>query len=138
MSKSACPDWVLSDTCAVSRDTYNWILQSRQGDRWRAVGYYRTPELLLKSLHRQISRTMPANPDLLQHLETAYKAGERLSNQLSDHINTALGDMAKLSKIKGVSSGSPKRERHEANCFIFSLKSFVQSDFLLSSIKLKR
>ena len=106
MSKSRSPDWVLNDNWAVSRDTYNWILQSRQGDRWRAVSYYQTPELLLKSLHRQLSRTMPANPDLLQHLETAYKAGERLSDRLSDHIHARFGELAKFTPQQAVTNGA--------------------------------
>lgn len=96
MSKSAIPDWVLGDTWAVSRDKYNWVLQTRKGDRWRAVSYHPSPELLLKSLHRKISRTMPVDRDLLNHMKTAFKAGERLSDQLSNHINASLGSMAKL------------------------------------------
>ena len=102
MSKSRSPDWILSDEWAVSRDSYNWILQARKGDRWRAVSYNPTPELLLKSLHRQISSTMPANPDLLQHLEIAYKAGERLSDKLSTHISTRFGGLAKLTPQQAV------------------------------------
>jgi hypothetical protein len=96
MAKYKQPSWTLSDDWAVSGDPYNWILQARKGDRWRAVGYYRTPELLLKCLHRQVSRTMPADPDLLQHLETAYKAGERLSDRLSAHVKASFGGLDKL------------------------------------------
>ena len=102
MSKSAFPDWKLNHDFAVSRDTYNWILQSRQGDRWRAVSYYQTPELLLKSLHQQVLRTMPANPDLLNHLEIAYKVGETLSDRLSDHIHARFGGLAKLTPQQAV------------------------------------
>ena len=96
MNKSAKPCWTLNDDWGVTRDKHNWILQAYKGGRWRAVGYYRTPELLLKSLHRQISRTMPADPDLLQHLETAYKAGERLSDRLSAHVKASFGGLDKL------------------------------------------
>ena len=96
MSKTKQPDWTLNDDWAVSRDKHNWILQARTGGRWRSVSYYRTPEQLLKSLHRQISRTMPADPDLLKHLETAYKVGERLSDKLSIHIHASLGEFANL------------------------------------------
>ena len=39
---------------------------------------------------------MPANPDLLKHLGTAYEAGERLSDKLSVHINASLGQLANL------------------------------------------
>ena len=106
MSKSTSPDWVLNDDWAVSRDTYNWILQSSRGDRWRAVSYYQTPELLLKSLHQQISRTMPANPDLLNHLEIAYKVGETLSDRLSDHIHARFGGLAKLTPQHAVTNGA--------------------------------
>ena len=96
MNKSACPDWVLSDNWAVSCDRRNWILQAGNGGRWRTVGYYPTAELLLKSLYRKIARTMPVDSDLLDHLETAYKAGERLSDRLSNHIHASLRTMAKL------------------------------------------
>ena len=106
MSKSHSPYWVLSDEWGVSRNSYNWILQTRKGDRWRAVSYYPTPELLLKSLHRQISRTMPAKPDLLQHLEITFKAGERLTDKLSDHIHARFGGLAKLTPQQAVTNGA--------------------------------
>ncbi len=96
MSKSAFPTWVLSDEWAITRDKYNWILLRNGGSRPRSESFYPTPESLLKSLHRKISRTMPAETDLLDHLEVAYKAGERLSDRLSDHIHASLGTMARL------------------------------------------
>ena len=96
MSKSASPTWALSDEWAVTRDKYNWILLRTGGSRPRSDSFYPTPELLLKSLHRKISRAMPAKTDLLDHLEVAYKAGERLSDRLSDHIHASLGIVAKL------------------------------------------
>jgi hypothetical protein len=45
---------------------------------------------------------MPVDPDLLDHLETAYKAGERLADRLSDHIHASLGTMAKLTPQQAV------------------------------------
>ena len=96
MSKSAELRWVLNDDWAVSRDKYNWILLARKGNRWRPESYFRTPEQLLKSLHKHLLRTMPANQALLTHLETAYKAGERLSERLSLRIHNSLGKLAKL------------------------------------------
>ena len=96
MSKSAQTRWQLSEDWAVTRDRHNWILQAHKGGRWRSVSYYRTPELLLKSLHRQVSRTMPADPDLLKHLEAAYKAGERLSDRLSAHVKASFGGLENL------------------------------------------
>lgn len=96
MSKLTDADWVLSDDWAITRDKFNWILLKISGSRPRPESFYPTPELLLKSLHRKISRTMPVETDLLDHLEVAYKAGERLSDRLSNHIHASFGTMAKL------------------------------------------
>ena len=89
--------WPLSKDWNMTRDKHNWILQARKGNRWRADSYYRTPEQLLKSLHETISRTIPADPDLLRHLETAYKAGEALSDKLYAHVHATYGGLANLS-----------------------------------------
>lgn len=90
------PEWILSNEWAVSRDSYNWILKKPKGKGWRAVSFYPTPEMLLKQLHEKVSRTMPAETDLLMHIETAYKVGEALSSRLSEHIHATFGELATL------------------------------------------
>jgi len=96
MAKHTIPTWTLSENLAVTRDKYNWIVLRKSGDRWRRERFYPTPQLLLKSLHRQIARTMPAETDLLDHLETAYEVGEKLSDRLSAHVLASFGGLAKL------------------------------------------
>jgi hypothetical protein len=70
MSKSASPKWMLSDDWGVGTDRYNWILYHKGGNTWKPAGYYPSDELLLKSYYRQLTRTEPADPDLVRHLET--------------------------------------------------------------------
>ena len=96
MNKRTNPTWELTEDLAVTRDNHNWILVRKAGGRWRRERFYPTPQLLLKSLHQQIARTMPAETDLLEHLEVAYKTGERLSDKLSDHVLASFGELAKL------------------------------------------
>ena len=96
MSKRTSPEWMLDDTWAVSRDSLNWILQKRNGARWRTVGYYPTPELLLKSLYRKLARTELVKPDLIQHLETCLEVALGCSERFAEHIHTHLGLVAKL------------------------------------------
>ncbi len=97
MTRHTTPTWTLSEDIAITRDKHNWIVLRKSGGRWRSESFFRTPHLLLKNLHQQIARTTPANPDLLEHLEMAYKVGERLSDKLSTHILESFGDMADLS-----------------------------------------
>ena len=89
-------EWLLSEDWAVSRDAYNWCLMRPKGKGWQAVSFYPTPEMLLKRLHEKILRTIPFNPDLLEHLEVAYKVGERLSQRLSEQFHTHLGSALKM------------------------------------------
>jgi hypothetical protein len=96
MSKRTNPTWELTHDLAVTRDKHNWIVLRKSGGRWRGESFYPTPQMLLKDLHQQITRSMPAETDLLEHLETAYKTGERLSDKLSDHVLASFGELAKL------------------------------------------
>jgi len=86
MSKSGSPDWILTDEWAVSRNAYNWILMKPKGKRWRAVSFYPNPELLLKSLHRKILRTDPAQPDLAQHLKVCLNVAEACSDRFKAQL----------------------------------------------------
>ena len=72
--------WILSDKWAVSRDPYNWILLRKTGKSWKK-SYYASPEQLLKSLYRKITRTEPAQPDLLEHLEACLEVAQAFSRQ---------------------------------------------------------
>ena len=94
MTKSANPHWIFNDSWAVSTDTYNWILYQRSGKIWRAVGYYPSPEMMLKSLHRKITRIEPPQPTLEQHvihcLELAQAAADRFLSCLGTYPLPAL------------------------------------------------
>lgn len=89
MSKSVNPKWILNDDWAVSTDAFNWILYHRSGKAWRATGYYATPEMLLKSLFRKLTRTESPQPTLERHvkhcLERAQAAADCLFSQLATY-----------------------------------------------------
>ena len=89
MSKSGSPDWVLSDDWAISRNPFNWILMKPRKNGWRAVSYYPSPELLLKSLHRKILRSNHAQPDLEQHLKVCLRVAEACSERLKTQLEYA-------------------------------------------------
>jgi len=96
MSKPGSPDWILSDEWAVSRNPFNWILMKPKRNGWRAVSYYPSPGLLLKSLHRKILRTDPAQPNLVRHIKSCLSVAEVCSERFSEYIDTQLGDTQKM------------------------------------------
>ena len=76
MSNSATPEWMLSNDWGVGLDSYNWILYKRAGKTWQAKGFYPTPEMLLQSLHRKLTRTEPPQPTLEQHVKRCLEAAQ--------------------------------------------------------------
>ena len=88
MSKSATPKWILSPEWGVGIDKYNWILYRKNPKRWDAVGFYPSPELLLKSLYRKMLRTEPADSDLVRHVEAISRRVEGWAARLFEQINT--------------------------------------------------
>lgn len=69
MTKQAQPHWTLNDDWAIGTDSYNWKLYRRSGKGWRPIGYYPTPEMLLKSFHQKLTRVEPPQPTLEQYVE---------------------------------------------------------------------
>jgi hypothetical protein len=88
MSKSAKPKWILNDDWAVSTDTYNWVLYQRSGKSWRAIGYYPSPEMMLKSFHRKLTRKEPPQPTLEQHVEHCLKLTQAAADRFLSVLAT--------------------------------------------------
>ena len=86
MHKRVTPKWVLSPEWGVGIDPYNFILYRKVGKRWDAVGFYPSPELLLKSLYRKMLRTEPADPDLVRHVEANSKCVEGWAARLYEQL----------------------------------------------------
>ena len=86
MSKHAQPHWLLNNDWGVSTDTYNWILYRLSGTRWRPVGFYPSPKMMLKSFHRKLARTEPLQPTLEQHVEHCLG----LAQAAADHFLSCL------------------------------------------------
>ena len=87
MSKSASPKWILSPDWGVGTDPFNWILYRRRGKRWNAVGFYASPDLLLKSLYRKLTRTEPPDPDIVSHVEAISRRVQAAADRLSAELN---------------------------------------------------
>lgn len=72
----------------------SWILYQRSGKRWRPIGYYNSPEVLLKSFYRKLLRSEPPKSTLEQHiehcLEVAQAAADRLLRCLATHPQSVL------------------------------------------------
>ena len=88
MRKRVTPKWILSPEWGVGTDPYNFILYRKVGKRWDAVGFYPSPELLLKSLYRKMLRTEPADPDLVRHVDAISRRVEGWAARLFEQINT--------------------------------------------------
>jgi hypothetical protein len=69
MTKHTTPKWILSDDWGTDTDSFNWILYRKRGERWIAKSYYPSIESLLQSLYARLTRTDPADPDLVSHVE---------------------------------------------------------------------
>ena len=95
MSKCKQPQWMLNDHWAVSTDPYNWILYRLSGERWRPLGYYRTPELLLESLYRKLARTEPYQPTIEQHVEHCLRVAQAAADCLLECLATYPPDALK-------------------------------------------
>jgi hypothetical protein len=74
------PEWRLSEQWAIARDPYNWILLKKACKSWKK-SYYASAEQLLTALHRKFSRTGPAQPDLLKHLEACLEVAQAFSRR---------------------------------------------------------
>ena len=96
MAKRKQPQWILSDDWAVSTDPYNWILYRLSGNRWRPLGYYRTPELLLKSLHRKLLRIEPRQPTIEQHVEHSLRVVQAAAASFIECMATYPPEILKL------------------------------------------
>ena len=72
----SAPEWPLTEEWAIGRDTYNWTLYRKTGKRWAGKGYYASVEQLLAAFHRKLSRTMPAETELAQHIEVCLQVAE--------------------------------------------------------------
>jgi hypothetical protein len=82
------PHWILNEDWAISTDTYNWILYRLSGKGWRAVGYYPTPEMLLKSFHRKLTRSETNQPTLEQHVEHCLRVAQAASESFMKSLGT--------------------------------------------------
>ena len=87
MSKSASPKWLLSPEWGVGTDPCNWILYRRGSNRWNAVGFYPSPESLLKSLYNKLTRTEPADPDMVRHIEAISTRVQGWAAALSEQLD---------------------------------------------------
>ena len=88
MSKSATPKWILAPEWGVGTDSYNWILYRKVGKGWRAAGFYPSAESLLKSWYRKLTRTEPADTDLIRHVEAISRRVEDAAARLYEQIDT--------------------------------------------------
>jgi len=105
MSKSASAKWLLSPEWGVGTDPYNFIPYCRRGKRWDAVGFYPSPDLLLKSYYRKITRTEPAGPDLVRHVE----AISRRVQGWAARLNKQLIPCSQLGINQGLPEGRQQR-----------------------------
>ena len=80
------PEWLLTEEWAIGRDTFNWTLYRKTGKRWKPAGYYASIEQLLAAFHRKLSRTMPAETELTQHIEVCLEVAEAAFERVSELI----------------------------------------------------
>ena len=88
MKKNATPEWSLSEDWAVGRDSYNWILYHKSKKTWKAKGFYPSLQALLKSFYRKLTRTEPADSDLIMHVSRISRCVEAAAARLYEQIDT--------------------------------------------------
>jgi hypothetical protein len=76
MNKNTTPKWFFSADWGMGSDPFNFILYRKRGERWTANGFYPSVESLLYSLYQKLTRTEPADPDLVRHVEVVSKRVE--------------------------------------------------------------
>ena len=90
--KSKQPTWILNDEFGIDRNTYNWILYTRDGTgdttRWKAISYHPTPALLLIALYRKVELTIPAHHDFVHHLEVAADRAHSLCSEFIERVKS--------------------------------------------------
>jgi len=91
MNRRATPQWMLSNDWGVGTDPYNWVLYRKGKKNWRPVGYYPSDELLLKSFHRKLTRTEPADPDLVRHVEAISRRAQAAAAAFYDLLDAEAG-----------------------------------------------
>ena len=90
MNRHAIPKWILSADWGIDTDSFNWILYRKRGERWIAKGFYPSVESLLQSLFRRLTRTVPADPDLVRHVEAVSKRVEACAAALFAQLDAEL------------------------------------------------
>ena len=88
MHERVTPKWLLSPKWGVGTDPRNWILYRKVGKGWKAAGFYPSAESLLKSWYRKLTRTEPADPDLVRHVSRISRRVEDAAARLFKQINT--------------------------------------------------
>ena len=85
----------LDERWAVGTDPYNWILYRKEKKRHKAVGFYGTPESLLRGLWRKCQLEEFDGEDLPKSLESSLSHALALSEAFWGHL-----DAQTLSKEK--------------------------------------
>jgi len=86
---------MLSDDWGVGTDRYNWILYHKGKKAWKPVGYYPSDELLLKSFYRKLTRTEPADPDLVRHVEAISRRAQAAAAAFYDQLDARQATQSK-------------------------------------------
>ena len=68
MSKSATPEWELTEEWAIGRNRRNWILYIKSNNNWRPDGYYATPISLIISFLQKLTLAEPAEASFIEHI----------------------------------------------------------------------
>jgi len=88
MCNSAKPEWVFTDKWAASRKRHHWLLYRKSGGRWRAEGFYPTPELLLKALLKELLNSDPKDKSLIEHIQRCFDTAAAAADLFKEHIHS--------------------------------------------------
>lgn len=95
MSKRPLPVWLLTADWGLGADPHNWILYYKGGNSWQPRGYYPSVEQLLESFYRRLTRTEPANSDLVEHVKALSDRVQAVADGLFDYINSLSAERMK-------------------------------------------
>ena len=122
MTSSFTPDWELTEQWAIGRTANKWTLYKSSGKRWRSCGFYPTPEALLESFHRKLTRLEPPEATLVEHIEHCFDVAQAAADLFKEHVSTQASVLssfaapaANTSHKSDVSSGDETKEVSHAS-----------------------
>ncbi len=87
------PEWLLDNEYGLKRGPRSWDLMRKLpgAQKWKTRGFYNSVEAALKGYHRELLLSMPAEPNLQQHVSHGARTVAAAIDRLKDAPDSPLG-----------------------------------------------